>query len=318
MEIITYPEDIKKQLIIIIQKHINRFETNFGIDIALRGNRIMFDGEEKNRHNFKKCVEHLIDMARKNMPLDENSIALAMEVSENGNTVEIDDIIKDRAIIKVNGKDVYPKTVNQNRYIQSMNCNDLVFAIGPAGTGKTFLAIAMALHHLLNRKVERIVLTRPVVEAGEKLGFLPGDIQQKVNPYFRPLYDSLYHLIGFERTSELIDKNIIEIAPLAYMRGRTINNAFIILDEGQNTTVSQMKMFLTRFGSHSKVIITADTSQIDLPPSQKSGIFQPLKILKGIQGIAFSRLYGKDVVRHNLVQKIINAYEKNAEKKEEK
>jgi phosphate starvation-inducible PhoH-like protein len=186
----------------------------------------------------------------------------------------------------------------------------MVFGIGPAGTGKTFLAIAMALNFLLNKRVERIVLTRPVVEAGEKLGFLPGDIQQKINPYLRPLYDALYFLIGFEKTSELIEKGIIEIAPLAYMRGRTINDAFIILDEGQNTVDSQMKMFLTRFGLNSRVVITADITQIDLEVPKKSGIFKAIRILKNVPGINVVHLTLKDVVRHPLIQRIIEAYER--------
>ena len=219
--------------------------------------------------------------------------------------------LNNKVIIKFNGKEVYPKTFNQREYIKSIYKNDLIFSIGPAGTGKTFLAIAMALNFLLNKRVERIVLTRPVVEAGEKLGFLPGDIQQKVNPYFRPLYDALYYLIGFEKTSELIEKEIIEIAPLAYMRGRTINNAFIILDEGQNTLNTQMKMFLTRFGQSSKVVVTADISQIDLSDPKKSGVFKAIKILNNIKGIKIIYLNKKDVVRHSIVQKIIEAYDKN-------
>ena len=211
--------------------------------------------------------------------------------------------------ISNNGKVVYPKTFNQREYVKAMQQNDLTFGIGPAGTGKTFLAISIALNYLFSKQAERIVLTRPVVEAGEKLGFLPGDIQQKVNPYFRPIYDALYHLIGFERTADLVEKEIIEIAPLAYMRGRTIDNAFIILDEGQNTLNSQMKMFLTRFGQNSKVVVTADISQIDLDNPKKSGIFHAISILKNIKGIKIVYLNKKDVVRHPLVQKIIEAYE---------
>lgn len=232
-------------------------------------------------------------------------------MADQGKIDLISEELNSQVIIKVNGKEVLPRTFNQKSYIKAMIKNDLVFGIGPAGTGKTYLAIAMALNYLLNRQIDRIVLTRPVVEAGEKLGFLPGDIQQKVNPYFRPLYDSLYQLVGFEKTADLLEKEIIEIAPLAYMRGRTISNAFIILDEGQNTLNSQMKMFLTRFGQNSKVVITADISQIDLPEPKKSGIFNAIKILNNIKGISISHLTKKDVVRHSLVKRIIEAYEKS-------
>jgi phosphate starvation-inducible PhoH-like protein len=215
--------------------------------------------------------------------------------------------------ISVNGKMVFPKTVNQEAYLKAMNHNGLTFGIGPAGTGKTFLCIAMALNWLFDKKVERIVLTRPVVEAGEKLGFLPGDIQKKVDPYFRPIYDALYCLIGFEKTAELIEKEIIEIAPLAYMRGRTIDNAFIVLDEGQNTLKSQMKMFLTRFGPNSRVVVTADMSQIDIPNPKMSGIFDAIKILKNINGIGITELTQQDIVRHPLVERIVSAYQRSGE-----
>ena len=233
-----------------------------------------------------------------------------MNLVADGKIDELQENILNKNVIKVDGKEVFPKTYNQQAYVQAIKDNDMVFGIGPAGTGKTFLAIAMALSSLINKKVERIVLTRPVVEAGEKLGFLPGDIQQKINPYLRPLYDALYFLIGFEKTAELIEKGIIEIAPLAYMRGRTINDAFIILDEGQNTVDSQMKMFLTRFGTNSRVVVTADITQIDLNEPKKSGIFKAIEILKNVTGIAVIHLTMKDVVRHPLIQKIIEAYER--------
>ncbi|MCK5220640.1 MAG: PhoH family protein, partial [Candidatus Aminicenantes bacterium] len=239
-----------------------------------------------------------------------NDFKISLNMVRDGNIKLIETELLQSQKIVLNGKSVFPKTFNQKTYIKAAFEHDLTFAIGPAGTGKTFLAVAIALHHLLSKKLERIVLTRPVVEAGENLGFLPGDIQQKVNPYFRPLYDSLYYLIGFEKTSELIEKEIIEIAPLAYMRGRTINDAFIILDEGQNTTNSQMQMFLTRFGSNSRVIVTADITQIDLQDRKKSGIFRAKRILENIDGIKMINLKEKDVVRHDLVRKIIKAYEK--------
>ena len=311
MEEIIYPEGVKNNLFFIIRKNINKFESDFNIAVSLRGNKIMFDGETGNTKRFRKYIEEIIEISKDNKKLNENDIKISSSMANEGKLDFIKEELNNKVIIKFKGKEVYPKTFNQREYIKSIYKNDLVFSIGPAGTGKTFLAIAMALNFLLNKRVERIVLTRPVVEAGEKLGFLPGDIQQKVNPYFRPLYDALYYLIGFEKTSELIEKEIIEIAPLAYMRGRTINNAFIILDEGQNTLNTQMKMFLTRFGQNSKVVVTADISQIDLPNPKKSGAFKAIKILNNIKGIKIIYLNKKDVVRHSIVQKIIEAYDKN-------
>jgi len=311
MEEIIYPEGIKNNLFFIIQKNINKFESDFNIAVSLRGNKIMFDGETGNTKRFKKYIEEMIEISKDNKKLNENDIKISSTMANEGKLDFIKEELNNKVIIKFKGKEIYPKTFNQREYIKSIYKNDLVFSIGPAGTGKTFLAIAMALNFLLNKRVERIVLTRPVVEAGEKLGFLPGDIQQKVNPYFRPLYDALYYLIGFEKTSELIEKEIIEIAPLAYMRGRTINNAFIILDEGQNTLNTQMKMFLTRFGQSSKVVVTADISQIDLSDPKRSGVFKAIKILNNIKGIKIIYLNKKDVVRHSIVQKIIEAYDKN-------
>ena len=311
MEEIIYPEGIKNNFFFIIQKNINKFESDFNIAVSLRGNKLMFDGETENTKRFRKYIEEIIEISKDNKKLNENDIKISSSMANEGKLDLIKEELNNKVVIKFKGKEVYPKTLNQREYIKSIYKNDLIFSIGPAGTGKTFLAIAMALNFLLNKRVERIVLTKPVVEAGEKLGFLPGDIQQKVNPYFRPLYDALYYLIGFEKTSELIEKEIIEIAPLAYMRGRTINNAFIILDEGQNTLNTQMKMFLTRFGQNSKVVVTADISQIDLLDPKKSGVFKAIKILNNIKGIKIIHLNKKDVVRHSIVQKIIEAYDKN-------
>lgn len=274
----------------------------------------MFDGQTQNKKKFKKYMNHVLQASEGNIGFNTDDLNMSISMAEEDKIDSIKSELNQKIKVVVNGKEVYPKTFKQKEYLKAIASNDLAFGIGPAGTGKTFLAIAMALNHLLGKKVERIVLTRPVVEAGEKLGFLPGDIQQKVNPYFRPIYDALYHLIGFEKTAELIEKEIIEIAPLAYMRGRTIDNAFILLDEGQNTLNSQMKMFLTRFGQNSKVVITADISQIDLPEPKKSGIFLAIKILANIRGIKIVTLSKKDIVRHPLVQRIIEAYD-NAEGK---
>ena len=310
-EEIIYPDNIKSNHLEIIQSNIRAFESTFGIAIAMRGNKLMFKGNVAQKRSFRKFIENLFEAIETKGKINDSDLKISLNMADQGKSDLIPSELNSTVAIKVNGKEVLPRTFNQKSYIKAISKNDLVFGIGPAGTGKTFLAIAMALHYLLNRQIDRIVLTRPVVEAGEKLGFLPGDIQQKVNPYFRPLYDALYHLIGFEKTAELLEKEVIEIAPLAYMRGRTISNAFIILDEGQNTLNSQMKMFLTRFGQNSKVVITADISQIDLPDPKKSGIFNAIKLLNNIKGISITHLNKKDVVRHSLVKKIIEAYEKN-------
>ncbi|MCI0470614.1 MAG: PhoH family protein [Candidatus Aminicenantes bacterium] len=297
-------------LLQVIQNNLEKIEKTFNLNVALRGNKIMFEGETRQKKNFKKYIEHILEYSKENHEINDSDLDMSLSMFYEGDIESISTELGSKIKIKINEKEIYPRSYNQKKYIKAIVKNDLVFGIGPAGTGKTFLAISMALNYLQNKKIERIVLTRPVVEAGEKLGFLPGDIQQKVNPYFRPIYDSLYNLIGFDKTAELIEKEIIEIAPLAYMRGRTIDNAFLFLDEGQNTLHTQMKMFLTRFGQNSKVVVTADISQIDLPEPKKSGIFTATKILNNIEGIKIVKLTEKDIVRHHLVQKIIEAYER--------
>lgn len=310
MEEITIPDYIRDNFLLMFQNNIDKIEASFDINVALRGNKIMFEGEFPKKKYFKKYISHMFKLLKDDGEINENDLLISLSMVHDGKVELIKTELNKKNKISINGRDVYPKSFNQKEYINGVRDNDLTICIGPAGTGKTFLAIAIALNNLLSKKVKRIVLTRPVVEAGEKLGFLPGDIHQKVNPYFRPLYDSLYSLIGFEKTSELVEKEIIEIAPLAYMRGRTIDNAFIILDEGQNILDSQMKMFLTRFGFNSKVVMTADVSQIDLPDPKKSGVFKILKILKNIENIRIIHLSTNDIVRHPLVQKIIEAYDK--------
>lgn len=294
----------------VLSGRIPDLESFFGLQVSVRGNRVIFRGDAAGRNRFHRFLEAVADVAAEKKRFTGNDLSIALHLFQEDRIESLRrELTENRVFLSLNGKEVHPKTLNQKKYLSSIRHHDLVFAIGPAGTGKTFLAIAMALHQLLRQKVRRIVLTRPVVEAGENLGFLPGDIKQKVNPYFRPLYDSLYHLIGFDRTSDLIEKEVIEIAPLAYMRGRTIDEAFIILDEGQNTVNSQMKMFLTRFGKQSRVIVTADTSQVDLPHHSRSGIFTALKILRDIKEISFVFLDETDIVRHQLVQKIIHSYQ---------
>ncbi len=316
MEEIIYPENSDLSFLRLIEKNTNKIEKTFNIILSLRGNKIMFEGELKNKKKFKEYITQLTKVYKEKRRITNHDIEFSLNMAENGKIKEINKDIKSKDKLIVNNKLINPKTYNQKRFLNSIRKNVLTFAIGPAGTGKTFLAVGMALYYYLNKMVERIVLTRPVVEAGEKLGFLPGDIKQKINPYLRPLYDSLYYFIGIEKTIELIEKQTIEIAPLAYMRGRTINNAFIILDEGQNTLNSQMKMFLTRFGEDSRVVVTADISQIDLENPKKSGIFKAIEILSYIKGIGIINLTKKDVIRHPLVQKIINAYEKTEIDKE--
>jgi len=310
MDEISYQNNISKSFLLYLQKNSALIESTFNTVFSVRGEKLMIDENTVGKDDFRNYINKISNLEKEKGLLDDNDYLIALKLAGNGLIRDISRDILDKVFIKVNGKTVFPKSVNQKKYIKALKKNDLIFCLGPAGTGKTFLAIAMGLELLLNKTVDRIVLTRPVVEAGENLGFLPGDIQQKVNPYFRPLYDSLYYLIGMDKTSEFIERGIIELAPLAYMRGRTINNAFIILDEGQNTLNSQMKMFLTRIGQNSKVIITADESQIDLPEPKKSGIFTAVRILDRIKGIKVLKLTKQDVVRHSLVKQIIAAYER--------
>jgi len=310
MDHFDIPSVISSDDVTLLLQRLPEIESQLKLHIAHRGSKILYDGNSEGKKSFRRFLnQHFQTQPDATDILTKESIDLALNTlyydSKSFNTTDSDKPL----VLKINGKTVSPKTLNQKKYIQAVMDHDLVFSLGPAGCGKTYLAISLALIHLLSRSVDRIVLTRPVVEAGENLGFLPGDIQEKVNPYFRPLYDALHDLIGFEKTAELIEKEIIEIAPLAYMRGRTINRSFIILDEGQNTLRSQMKMFLTRFGQSSKVVITADTTQIDLPDPEMSGIHHVIRILKGIKDISFVELGRNDVVRHPLVQQIIDAYD---------
>ncbi|TAL39023.1 MAG: PhoH family protein [Spirochaetes bacterium] len=243
---------------------------------------------------------------------DEFDIKYLATTVAKGGSVDIDELNRLKILIPESGRTISPRTLNQARYITSIQKFPITLSIGPAGTGKTYLAVAVALQHLLNGRVERIILTRPAVEAGESLGFLPGDLIQKINPYLRPLYDALFDLVGFERTTKLIEKGSIEIAPLAYMRGRTLNRSFIILDEGQNTTSSQMKMFLTRLGTGSRIVISGDVTQIDIEKPKKSGLLNAMKVLRGIEEIAFVEFGKEDICRHPIVEKIVGAYDRHA------
>ncbi len=280
-----------------------------GADLSARGADVYVRGNEEQVDYAIQLIEDLMEIVDSEGQLNQNDIGYVDKLLKKGERPGYKAIVSGTLITTARGKAIKAKTMGQKRYVQAILKDDVVFSIGPAGTGKTYLAVAMAVRALRNKEVERIILVRPAVEAGEKLGFLPGDLIEKVNPYLRPLYDGLFDILGVDITQRYLEKNIIEIAPLAYMRGRTLNSAFIILDEAQNTTPQQMKMFLTRLGFGSQTVITGDITQVDLPPEEYSGLIEIQKILSGIKGISFEYLGKEDVVRHPLVQKIINAYE---------
>jgi phosphate starvation-inducible PhoH-like protein len=288
-------------------RNLNYIKNSFNVRIIARGDKVMIEGEEEEVERVRVLFDKLLEIIESNhVPTLEEVKYLITKIKEEGG--ELEGVLSDVIQTTYWGEEIRPKTVGQKHYVESIEKNDITFAIGPAGTGKTYLAVAMAIEHLKGGKVHRIILTRPAVEAGEELGFLPGDIQAKVSPYLRPLYDAIYDMIPGEELQRLKGIGRIEIAPLAFMRGRTLNNSFVILDEAQNTTLIQMKMFLTRLGLNSKVVITGDITQIDLEGG-KSGLVEVQRILKGIEGIAFVYLDKADVVRHPLVRNIIAAYE---------
>ena len=309
MEKVEHPYIRKSAFAGVLDKNLKKLEKRLGLSLSLRGDSLLLDGP-KEKINFAKQYFAIIkDLEEKGNSLREEDFHIALDLMEEGLEDRLKGFLPSEPL-SLSRKTVTPKSLNQRDFIQAIKKHDLVFGIGPAGTGKTYLAMAMALSFLQKKAVTRIILTRPAVEAGEKLGFLPGDLQQKINPYLRPLYDALFDLAQTEQADRLIDRGIIEIAPLAYMRGRTLNSAFIILDEAQNTTKEQMKMILTRTGFDSKMVVTADITQIDLPQPQKSGVIHAMKILANIKEIAVLQFNHKDVVRHPLVQKIVKAYEK--------
>jgi phosphate starvation-inducible PhoH-like protein len=288
--------------------NIKKIEKLEKVKLRAKGNTLSISGDEECTAFVYKLVSQLYSLIEKGCPVYPSDVEYAHRIlSENG-SVDIEKIFLDTVFISSKKRIITPKSIAQKLYIDSIRNNDIVFGIGPAGTGKTYLAMAMAVGALLSKKVNRIVLTRPALEAGEKLGFLPGDLAEKVNPYLRPVYDALYDMMEFERASAMISKGIIEVAPLAFMRGRTLNDSFVILDEAQNTTSEQMKMFLTRLGFGSKAVITGDVTQTDLPPDKISGLIEVEGILKKIEGIKFVYFSEIDVVRHSLVQDIIRAY----------
>ncbi len=296
--------------------NLKYIEDALRVAIHVKGNEITITGEPSGVELADRACSELYGLLREGYPLHPNDVELAMRILKEDPGVQLSNIFMDRLCVSSGKRVITPKSMAQKLYVEAIRGNDIVFGVGPAGTGKTYLAMAMAVSALVKEQVARIVLARPAVEAGERLGFLPGDLAEKVNPYLRPLYDALYDMLSFEKVSRLLDRGVIEVAPLAFMRGRTLNDAFIILDEAQNTTSEQMKMFLTRMGYGSKVVITGDITQIDLPEKQASGLVEAMELFQEIEGIAIVRFSRRDVVRHRLVSRIIEAYERKAGKEQ--
>ncbi len=293
--------------------HINDFAHHAGVKIFVRGNRVVIKGEKQKVLDAKKALKQIYLNTGNGFTPGPADLKAALKFASASQNDLFDDLIS----LPGSKKSIVPRTPGQKEYLKAIAKNDLVIGVGPAGTGKTYLAMAMAVSALMRGEVERLILTRPAIEAGEKLGFLPGDLAEKVNPYLRPLYDAMHDMLDFGRVQSLLQRGQIEVAPLAFMRGRTLNNAFVILDEAQNCTIEQMKMFLTRFGMSSKVVVTGDTTQIDLPREKKSGLVNALKILKDVEGICIYSLNETDIVRHPLVRKIIQAYDQDMQKTRE-
>ena len=297
-------------------ENIRRIEDALGVNIVNRGNELKIVGEAEAVDKAARTLEGLLTIAARGEVIDEQRVRYLLTLVQEGNDDQVSRIAKDVVCISAKGKPIKAKTVGQQNYMKAIQSNTITIGVGPAGTGKTYLAVAAAVAAFRERQVNRIILTRPAVEAGERLGFLPGDLQNKVDPYLRPLYDALFDMLGAETFQKYQERGSIEVAPLAYMRGRTLDDSFIILDEAQNTTREQMKMFLTRLGFGSKIVITGDVTQIDLPDDKVSGLKDAVRVLENVKDIAICRLTSADVVRHALVQEIINAYEKHEKKRE--
>ncbi len=291
-------------------ENINALQKEYNVSIVNRGDDIKITGTEENVAAAAKAIETLVLLSEKGERINDQNLRYVFSLVKEGLQNEVEKLSDDGICVTLKGKIVKPKTLGQKKYVDAIRKNTVVLGVGPAGTGKTYLAVAMAVKAFRAHDVSKIILTRPAVEAGEKLGFLPGDLQNKVDPYLRPLYDALFEMLGAETFAKQLERGAIEVAPLAYMRGRTLDDSFIILDEAQNTTPEQMKMFLTRLGFGSKIVITGDVTQIDLPDSHRSGLIEAMKVLKNVEDISINRFTEKDVVRHKLVQDIIKAYEK--------
>lgn len=296
-------------------ENVRQIEQEYRVQVVSRGSDLKISGEAENVAKATRAVNGLLTLINKGETLSEQNVRYVLSLVREGAEDKLSELCGDCVCITAKGKPVKPKTIGQKKYVEAIRQNTITLGAGPAGTGKTYLAVAAAVTAFRAKEVNRIILTRPAVEAGEKLGFLPGDLQQKVDPYLRPLYDALFDMLGAEAFARYQERGSIEVAPLAYMRGRTLDDSFIILDEAQNTTKEQMKMFLTRLGFNSKMVVTGDVTQIDLPDGKKSGLLEAMKILKNIPDISVCRFTEKDVVRHKLVQEIIKAYEKNEEAK---
>ena len=309
MRRITVPEEGITTLFGSYDENLKHLETLFHVQIRTQGHELLVDGDDANVDRVDRVVSQLSDLLKEGYKLSNADVKTAADLVSQDPAIDIQDHFLKGSITAAGKRRVAPKTVNQRRYLDAIEAQDIVFGIGPAGTGKTYLAMAQAVSFLVAKKVSRIILARPAVEAGEKLGFLPGDLQEKVNPYLRPLYDALYDMLDVERVARYIERGTIEIAPIAFMRGRTLNDSFVILDEAQNTTSEQMKMFLTRLGFGSKAVITGDVTQIDLPTGRPSGLIEAMKVVNDIEGISFIYFDDRDVVRHRLVQQIVKAYE---------
>ena len=316
VEIRSMDEQIR--LFGVFDENLKVIEAETGTSIRSDAENILISGEEENAAIAQNVIEKLLMLIRKDEKIDRGRIRYAIDLAREGNSELILELADDVIAFTNRGKQIKCKTVGQKRYINALKHKTVVFGVGPAGTGKTYLAVAMAVLAFKNKEVSRIILTRPAVEAGEKLGFLPGDLQNKVDPYLRPLYDALYDFLGAENFRMLSERGAIEVAPLAYMRGRTLNDAYIILDEAQNCTIEQMKMFLTRFGEGSRVVVTGDITQIDLPIDKKSGLIHAIQVLSDVEGIEIVRLTARDVVRHEMVQRIVQAYERASERAAER
>jgi phosphate starvation-inducible protein PhoH and related proteins len=306
---ISVPEDGVETLFGSYDENLKHFESLFNVKIRTQGHELLVDGESPGPENVERVVSQLAGLMRDGYKLSSADIKTAADMVAQDQSIDLREHFLKGSLTPAGKRRVAPKSINQRRYLDAIEAHDIVFGIGPAGTGKTYLAMAQAVSFLIAKKVSRIILARPAVEAGEKLGFLPGDLQEKVNPYLRPLYDALYDMLDTERVARYIERGTIEIAPIAFMRGRTLNDSFVILDEAQNTTSEQMKMFLTRLGFGSKAVITGDVTQIDLPTGRPSGLIEAVKVVNDIEGISFIYFDERDVVRHRLVQQIVKAYE---------